>query len=619
MADAAKKAAVLLLVRQLLAREGVDTGVETKPLPEKYEDLRDGAILYRILARISPQTFPDADEMTEQAPSSRQNWVVRKGNLVALVRHMNDYAHQFLGAPETLNLTLLISPTEIANLPELSEESKTPLELEKGMECLMELTDIFVVMVVLSGDPAVLQAVKSLPHAEQVVLSNAAKACITKHALRPRRRHETLALEDSLKSGLHRSVTAGCAESSSHAAHLSCSLVGEEALNHQILQLRRGLDDANAKVVELDSKLHLALTERQEWESKYKNLLAEAELRRMTAAGEDHLRQLLAKKEEIVQKLTATIEDQKKRISAFKEATAAQETALGSFRRKLKHTEEELMKKNVERREALDRLSVAERSLAAQMNIRAELERQLEDLRTELALANAQTHNGMENSEACLNRSFGSVNSVDRVVQLENELDEARSQKEAAERLLQVLQRQVAALPSEGFGSSAAMGALKAQLRQAEKEKEELRNQLAATIARLEDAQGYWRRRGSTSFVDNETESPLLGGKIGGGNADSPSGREETDASGQQHRPCEKQDGVSRERTLLGSTLLLLGYRNLMLQQQLTMTSGGKFTASGDGGKENNGGFAGNTGSFLTRHRHEVEQGLLRSVLSRGG
>ncbi|EKF37898.1 hypothetical protein MOQ_001893 [Trypanosoma cruzi marinkellei] len=611
MADAAKKAAVLLLVRQLLAREGVDTGGETKPLPEKYEDLRDGAFLYRILARISPETFPDADEMTEQAPSSRQNWVVRKGNLVALVRHMNDYAHQFLGAPETLNLTLLISPTEIANLPELDEESEAPLEREKGMECLMELTDIFVVMVVLSGDPAILQAVKSLPHAEQVVLSNAAKACITKHALRPRRHHEKLTLEDSLKSGLHRGVTAGCTESS--------SLVGEAALNQQILQLRRGLDDANAKVVELDSKLHLALTERQEWESKYKNLLAEAELRRMTAAGEEHLRQLLAKKEEIVQKLTATIEDQKKRISAFKEATAAQETALGSFRRKLKHTEEELMKKNVERREALDRLSVTERSLAAQMNTQAELERQLEDLRTELALANAQPHNGMEHGEACLNRSFGSVNSVDRVVQLENELDEARSQKEAAERLLQVFQRQVASLPSEGFGSSAAMGALKAQLRQAEKEKEELRNQLAATIAKLEDAQGYWRRRGSTSFVENETESLVVGGKTGGGNVDSPPGREEKDGTCRQHRPCEKQDGVSREKTLLGSTLLLLGYRNLMLQQQLTLTGGGKFAASGDGEKENNGAFAGNTGSFLTRHRHEVEQGLLRSVLSRGG
>ncbi|RNF18270.1 uncharacterized protein Tco025E_04582 [Trypanosoma conorhini] len=619
MAGAEKKAAVLLLVRQLLARqEGDANGKSTHPLPETYEELGDGAFLYRILSRISPETFPDALEIAEQAPSSRQNWVVRKGNLVALVKHMDDYAHQFLGAPDTLNLMLTIRPADIATAPALSGELKAPLTYDIGVDRLMELTDIFLVMVVLSGDPVVLQALKSLPHADQLALSNAAKACITKYALRPRRRHETPTLGDSAASSQYRSVTRRRGDASSHAGIRSALAADEAAFTQEIARLRRELEDANAKVVELDAKLHLTLSEKQEWESKYKKLLAEAELGRTAAAGEDHLRQLLAKKEAVVQKLTATIEENHKRISAFKEATAAQETALGSFKRKLRRTEEELMKKNVERREALDKLSVVEESLAAQRKTQTELERQLEEVRTELALSKAECSTGVDHAEVCSNRSFGSVNSMDRVVQLENELDEARSQKEAAERLLHVLQRQVASLPTEEFKSSAALDALKAQLRQVEKEKGDLRSQLAATIAKLEYAQSNRRRRGSASAIDSETESLLAGGKVRGREGESLPEQDATDVVGQHPRPCGNQDGMCRERTLLGSTLLLLGYRNLMLQQRAMLTNSGAFTVSAEEAESRSGDVR-TTGSFLTRHRHEVEQGLLASVLNRGG
>ncbi|RNF12790.1 hypothetical protein TraAM80_00146 [Trypanosoma rangeli] len=617
MADAAKKASLLLFVRQVLAREKACTKGGMQTMPETYEDLGDGAFLYRILACISPETFPDAAEIAEQAESSRQNRVVRKGNLVALVQHMDDYVHRFLDAPDTLSLTLTLRPADIANLTALSGELKAPLTSDVGIDSLMELTDIFLVIVVLSGNPIILQAVKSLPHADQVALSNAAKACVTKYALRPRRRHETLTLGNSAPSSPYRGVTIKRSEPSFHSGLCSSPVVDEAAFTQEISQLRRELDDANAKVVELDAKLHLTITEKQEWESRYKNLLAEAELGRTAAAGEDHLRQLLAKKENVVQKLTATIEEHQKRISAFKEATAAQEAALGSFKRKLKHTEEELMRKNVERREALDKLSVAEESLSAQRNARTELERQLEDMRTELALLKAECPNSMDHGEVCSNRSFGSMNSIDRVVQLENELDEARSQKEAAERLLHVLQRQVAPLPAEGLKTYAAVDALKAQLRQAEKEKGDLRNQLAATIAKLEDAQSHRRGYGSTSATDSETESLLRGGKLSGREVESLSERDVTEAFVQQIRPCENQDGMHRERTLLGSTLLLFGYRNLMLQQRAMLTNSSSFTVSGDE-EDKSSGSVWTTGSFLTRHRHEVEQGLSALVLNRG-
>ncbi|ORC90938.1 uncharacterized protein TM35_000073620 [Trypanosoma theileri] len=623
-----KKTAVLQLVRHILSNECIKPTEGQTPLqlPEKYEDLRDGALLYRILSHIAPQSFPDANEMAEQSPASRMNKVVRKENLLSLVKHMNDYAHQALGAPDTLNLIQLLNAEDIANSPALnrdetnteSEKKKEEEEEEedKGFLCLMELTDIFIVMVVLSGDSTIMQAVKSLPHAHQVILSNTAKMCITKHALRPRRRAETTTSADSHHSSVVGSSHGG--PSSRSTQQQPSSLMEESSQSAFVQQLRRELDDSNAKVMELESTLQLTLKEKQEWESKYKKMMAETEELRVAFAGEEHLRQLLAKKDETVKTLTATAEEYSKKISAFKEATALQETALSAMKRKLKQTEEELIKKNSERREALEKLSLAEERLTAQVNARTDLEKQLEDLRAELALVKVQNHHTNDDGESRLNRSFGSVNSIDRVVMLENELDEARSQKDAAERLLHVLQRQVASLPSEGFKPDAALDALKTQIRQSEKEKEELRNQLALTVARLEEAQTRWRVGGSQSMIDSETGSFMAGSKAGGKDVDGANTQQDTTESvGVQSRTRESSDGSRREQTLLASTVLLLGYRNLVLQQRALLENGLPDSTFYRRGIELESERPAVAGSFLTQHRCEVEEGLVRSVLYR--
>lgn len=624
MTDAAKRTAVLHLVRQVLTCGAVSSNGAEGTLPEKYEDLQSGVFMYRILAHIAPQMFFDADSICGQTAAGHKNWVMRKGNLITLLQHMNDYVHTFLEAPNTLDLTLLISAADIANSPALSSDLQEPEVQDKGMEHLMELTDIFVVILVFSGDSALLTAVKSLSYADQVVLSNAAKACITKHALRPRRRGEPSTLGDTRVASAHRS-----AESSRGGdffvrgapQHLSSSV--NEGIHHQyrLLQLRRELDDANSRVVELESKLQFALDEKQEWESKYKKILGELEQQRASFAAEDHLRQLLAKKEATLRSLTAAAEEHAKKIEAFREATTAQETALGIMKRKLTQTEGELMKQNVERREALEKLRVAEEQLTVQMNARKDQEQEMEDMRAELALMKVQTDKTDDN-DFCLKRSFSSIASVDRVVQLENELDEVRSQKQAAERLLQVFQRQLALLPSGGVRPSAAADALKAQLRHAEMEKEELRQQLAATIARLEAADGQWGGRSSHGAVEEGTESLTTGEKIDGADVNGVLARDSVNSNEGKANVREGRDEFRREQIVLASTLLLLGYRNLMLQQRamLANRSNGGFVGTlsetVDERKNEEGTY---TGSFLTRHRHEIEEGLMESVLGRGG
>ncbi|KAH9579719.1 hypothetical protein LSM04_000210 [Trypanosoma melophagium] len=623
-----KMSAVLQLVRHILThttpKSTESQQVTSVLLPEKYEDLRGGAVLYRILSHIAPQSFPDANEMAEQSPTSRNNKVVRKENLTSLVRHMNDYAHQTLGAPDTLNLLHFINVEDIANTPPLpppglNGEVNAESEEDKGLLYLMELTDIFIVMVVLSGDATVMQAVKSLQHADQVILSNTAKACITKHALRPRRRTELSTSLDSRHSSIQPSVVSSHGGPSSRSTIQQASLQDESTQHTLIQQLRRELEDSHAKVEELDSKLQLTLTEKQEWESKYKKAMTEAEQRRAAFAGEEHLRQLLAKKDETIKALTTTAEEYSKKIAAFKEATTLQESALSAMKRKLKQTEEELIKKNSERREALEKLSRIEDTLTVQINTRKDLEREMEDLRSELALLKVQQHNNTDESDIRLNKSFGSVNSIDRVVMLEDELDETRSQKEAAERLLHVLQRQVASLPSEGFKPDAVVETLKSQIRQSEKEKEELRNQLAIAVARLEEAQTRSRvGGGSQSVIDSESGSFMTGSKSGGKDNDGVTTQETVESIGVQSRTRESSDGMRREQTLLASTVLLLGYRNLMLQQRALLENGVPEYVDNRGIPLESGRRV-TTGSFLTQHRWEVEEGLVQSVLYRHG
>lgn len=680
-----RRHAVLLLVQNILdhADDSSATSSQlspsTPPRPQSYAQLSDGYTLYAILHRVAPDIFVDVEEMTAPVRGDEStgaqpsmSWAVRKANLLTLIRRMNEYTHATLGPARSFDLTQMVhaeamarsctlqetisssssSSTCIAdsttdtNTNDPSQEDadhvtekkidggdENPSSDASGVRDFAALVDLFVLIVVLSGVPSVMQVVKkSLPREVQVTLSNIAKAVMVRLQLRPLRRYETPARMGSvsrLRESANHATSASASSSvtatpmprhmessvtsmsatvlasrgasdalipaaydnphnnnnkddvsfnspstlhthSSAASLTSAAGVTEPLMadasyyRHATLQLRRELAELHSRAGALESQLRLATQEGQTWEAKYRHLLQShqgehvssihgaaaglttsaasstptaaptslllnatssssttspttATMTVNTIAGEDValLRQRLAQRDDTIARLSQRVEEQASRLSEFKEATTAQEAALRLMRRKLKQVEEDVVRQAAARREASDKLAVAEDKLTVSARVRAELESAVEQAQSELRVLQLTQQdrnggNGGEDTGALLlrNASFASNGSVDRVMQLENELDDVRAARDVAQRQLHILQRQVSIMPAPVADATAAADTWKAQMRLLTAERDELRRAHSDALRRLQRLQNGAH---DDAPLDSETTRRMTG------------------------------------------------------------------------------------------------------------
>ncbi|CCW61669.1 unnamed protein product [Phytomonas sp. EM1] len=399
------------------------------------------------------------------------------------------------------------------------------------------------------------------------------------------------------------------------------TLLGVEDTYYRAMtqQLRGELEDARGRLREAEAKLQLSEQERQGWEGKYRHLLAEQAPRGGIPPDAADLLRRLTLKEEAITALKRTVDEQAAKLSAAKDAAAAHTAGMMLVKHQLKTLQEELTRKSNERREAVEKLAVAEDKLALQIQTRADLENEMEELRSQITLlqlaSQGKRQDRKDEEDATghsLSLSFGSNGSVDRIMQLENELDDVRTQRNTLQRQLLALQRQVATMPSALADPTAANDTLKAHLRQLEKEKEQLHKQLSEVLERVEIVQYRNDDRAGVEAAGATERMP-----------------ESTPATA-THMPRPPSDRSRRELVLLSSLLLQYGCRNLLLQQHQVLLHGSRaqearalaarqramrLNPARDGEAEDGKGEGGFSGSLLTRQRLEVEQGLLETVI----
>ncbi|TPP45695.1 hypothetical protein CGC21_35430 [Leishmania donovani] len=531
MTSQERQAAVLALVRRLLPLVQPDLPVHS---PTHFTQLCDGIALFAMLRLVAPNSFPSTcSESTEEGavvsltgPMLEEDAQQRKHNMCALLRDIRAYAQ------EAMHTT-----------------SSTPVT--QGL------------------DPA------SLPRQEQVVLSDWVKEIMRAYQLQPR--HHATAVSEPGPSGvsahlrqtvspqpassgfaaaspmIRRGATGFSPSPLSHrGASSNAAAAGEEDegyYRNATYQLRRELTEVKAQLAALQDAYKVSKEDKEMAEGKYRLLLGDQAKMSPTlaatsaaaateggdseagAGGSSDIlsvwQRRCAQKDEAIAALTARVEQQSTQVTALKEATAAHEMALQALRRRLKTAEEGVMVKSEERREALQKLAVAEDKLAAQMKARVELETQVEELQSRLLvleLEQDRLHGLGSDDAAQLNTSFASNGSVDRVLALENELDEARQQRDSLQRQVGILQRQVAAMVAPVADVSTANDTWRAQLRQVEREREDLRQQLTTALERVGGLQQQLTASGAAAAVVDASG-------VGAGQAGPASGTANADAS----------------------------------------------------------------------------------------
>lgn len=419
-------------------------------------------------------------------------------------------------------------------------------------------------------------------------------------------------------------------------------------------QLRNELTAVQAQLAALQGQYRIAKEDKETAENKYRLLLGEQAKTSASAASDstnvESQKEVIAlwqercnKKDETIATLTARVDEQAAQVTALKDAAAAHEMALQTLRRRLKTAEEGVMVKSEEKREAEEKLAVAEDKLTAQMKARLELENQVEELNSRVLVLTVEqdrlrgTGNGADDNPQ-MNSSFASNGSIDRVMTLENELDEMRQQRDSLQRQVGILQRQVAAMPTPVADVSTANDTWRAQLRQVEREREELRQQLTTALARNGDLQQQLAASaaaasaaavasrlgagdnasaagtGSSAAVVNNSTAPDSSELDGSSfSVDSPRRRSINASIGGKAR-----DAARREQVVLSALLLQYSYRNLLLQQHETLLhkdSAEAETARQHQAEEHLDVAYHTPSSLLTKQRRDVEQGLLESVL----
>lgn len=692
MTSQERQAAALALVRRLLPLAQLGLPV---PSPTHFTQLCDGIALFAMLRLVAPSSFPPTcSEPTAggtvaslAGPMLEEDLQQREHNMCALLRDIGAYAQEAMHTTSSAPVTQGLDPAVLAGLPGAGDDGSAAAEAAQRHQ-LTQLVGVTVALVVLSGVPAVLSEVKSLPRQEQVVLSEWVKEIMCSYQLKPRHHAATVSEQgpSGVSAHLRRAQSPQLASSgfaaaspmatrgatgfslsplSHRGASSNAAAAGEEDegyYRNATYQLRQELAEVKAQLAALQDAYRASKEDMEMAEGKYRLLLGDQAKMSPTLvatsaaaateggdseAGGDSGSGILsvwqrrcAQRDETIAALTARVEQQSSQVTALKEATAAHEMALQALRRRLKTAEEGVMVKSEERREALQKLAVAEDKLAGQMKARLELETQVEELQSRVLVLELEQDRlrGVGSDDAAqLNISFVSNGSVDRVLALENELDEARQQRDSLQRQVGILQRQVAAMVAPAADVSTANDTWRAQLRQVEREREDLRQQLTTALERVGGLQQQLTASGAAAAVMDASDG-------GAGQAGPASGTTNVDVSimsveeGSEldmglfdedvDSPCGRDRGltlcskthetVCREQVILSSLLLQYSYRNLLLQQHQTLLHKDAMEAEAARRRqavEHLEIMRQTPTSVLTKQRRDVEQGLLETVL----
>ncbi|KAG5472353.1 hypothetical protein LSCM1_03752 [Leishmania martiniquensis] len=686
MASPEREAAFLELVRRLLPFAQPDAPGYN---PVTFTQLCDGIALFALLRLVAASSFPSTGSCSTEAdaatsltrPAPEENVQQRQQNIRLLLRYIGAYAEEAMSATCAPSVTHGLDPAVLAGSPDTNDGGPSDAEAAQRQQ-LAQLVGVALALIVLSGALSVLSELRRLPRQEQVVLSDWVKEIMRVYQLKPHHAHAASTQSPSgssphpCPSTSSPLAASGCGPTSLMATRgaagflsmpkphcstdASAAATGEEDegyYRNATYQLRHELAEVKAELAALQDAYRLSREDKEMAEGKYRLLLgdqanASPALAATLAAAAAHegddseagsgsgsyiisvWQRRCAQKDETISALTARVEQQSAQVTALKEAAAAHEMALQALRRRLKSAEEGIIIKSEERREALQKLAVAEDKLAAQMKARVELESQVEELQSRVLVLTLEQDRlrGLSNDDAAqLSSSFASNGSVDRVLALENELDEARQQRDSLQRQVGILQRQMAAMVVPVTDVSTANDTWRAQLRQVEREREDLRQQLTNALDRIVGLQQQLTASAATNGAGASDAGPASGtaqadacvmSEIEGSEGDMSSFGADDDS------PPTRTAGLAvsnkahelahREQVILSSLLLQYSYRNLLLQQHQTLLH--KDAMEADAARrrqaeEHLEAMRHAPSSMLTKQRRDVEQGLLETVL----
>eukprot|EP00796_Vickermania_ingenoplastis_P005876 gene5876-4196_t len=612
----------LHLVHKLLPVLG--GGSDSSAAPSSYTELAWGCSMYRILHGIAPNIFAAVQSLRERDPqmTAGQAVTAMKGNVVTLIRHMNEYARNVLDAKRNdFNLTALVNASCIVQhaLDSEAQDHGGPADegsqAEEGRQQLHVLTNLFVAMIALSGLPNALNALKQLPREEQLVLSKATREAMAAYGLRG-----ALASADPRHSSRLR---AGFASPGSGGSTRGALEDSGEYYRAKTVQLTRELEEVRARAHEMESRYVLDAEEKRNLEAKYQQLLLEVKER--PSVDISSLQATLKIRDDTIKALNAKVDEQQSRLTSLKHAVTAHDLQTEVTKQKVKQLEETIVRMLEDRRELESKLSLAEDKVASQGKARDELQNEVEDLRSQLRMAQLTQKNGGgggdgEPSFSLANASFASTGSIDRALVLEKEVTEMRRQRDNLQKQVHVLQRQFAAssMPRAGAGvHSAAQDTLKAQVRQLEREREQLKRQLQQAqdrLVELESTRGALHKAetGEEARTPQRATTPAAVTPHAEGAAEE--GEAALDGTVATAPATAKQ-----QQTLLTSLLLSYAYQNLALQQHDILLFKDSIEARGERRRARDPAAvaAGEThrGSALLRQRRLIEEGLLESVV----
>ncbi|KAG5498640.1 hypothetical protein JKF63_02926 [Porcisia hertigi] len=705
MTSQERQAAMLALVRRLLLLDRTDaSGYTLTNFAQLSDGAALYSTLRLIAPDVFPSTCTDpTDESVTVSFSTVSMPEVdaqrRERNMRVLLRGISAYTQEAMSTTSSRPVTQGLNPAVLAGSSGEPDEGSTSKEAvqQQQQQQLTHLAGVVVTLVVLSGVPAVLSEVKALSRQEQVVLSDWVKEIMRVHELKPSRRggagsgqgvsgssahlcppngSQTTSGSSVAASSLTTSGAAGGTFPSSqffNGAHsrAAAAAAGEEDegyYRNATYQLRHELAEVKAELTALQDAYRLSSEDKEIAEGKYQLLLHDqAKMSPAVTAlagvatteggasevadGESSdilsvWQRRCAQKDETISALKARVEQQSTQVTALREAAAAHEMALQALRRRLKSAEEGIIVKSEERREAVQKLAVTEDKLAEQMKARMELETQVEELQSRVMVLTLDQDRlrGLGHDDVSqFNSSFVSNGSVDRVLALENELDDARQQRDNLQRQVGILQRQMAAMVVPVADVSTANDTWRAQLRQVEREREDLRQQLTTALGRLGDLQRQLTARavttattalttprgGDAEQVEEASGAANAGDLISsiaeeGGvesrplSTDADSLHDENVHLAPGSKTCE---AMRREQVILSSLLLQYSYRNLLLQQHQTLLHKDAIEADMSRRRQAEEHLEMRRqapSSVLTMQRRDVEQGLLETVLLGG-
>ena len=602
--------------------------------PGSYDDLFDCVCFFHMLQTSAPAYFTDSDPLSTNTGG---NWIVRKTNASVLVKLMNRFAIEGLGARDDLDLSSVVDV----------------VALSKGSDdALVLLGDLVITFVVLSLTTEGKASMSKLSPEDQKSISQNARRYIALYSLKPYKRTQ----QASSATGAPQTAVGTTPTSEHHGqttfdSTKTSNLANTTVLQNEIASLRRELAEKSTTVSTLEDRLAFVESEQKDLTAKYRSLLAEHETQLTRNTSEKELYQQLAKKDESIRDLRASLDELSDKFATQKQRVSTLEADAEKLKTRVKDVTVQLKTATSERYDKEQSLNLLQDKFDLGCKVRKELEDENETLRSEVAILRAQ----VKSASTTLDETR------DGSMQQQHNLSETETQSELVDALARVrqLESEVAMMKRSGFGGNDVQSSFQGdesrltetsinlvditKLAAIEDELAKERSAAAAAIKERE-AMGQHLQHALSQLGDHKELLQVLhqeNASLRKGAVDSAAGEaavREADTlraslAALQTRYDERRDMMKREQAVLVSTMVRYGHRNLLLQQRELLAPAATVVQQPSSSQSSgalglvvglfSGGAAPDTaevaGSFLTKHRKVLERGLLDAACSHGG